>query len=141
MWKKLSLVSIAFSLLSCGNNGQSKETITTDIVSTIIESSTSIKTELSSNIDSSSEKVVESTFVEDSSIEITTYSVLFIIDDLTIIVYVNEAETVVPPQISKKGYDFLGWYTIDDELFDLSIPIASDLQLYSKWELQFGPIV
>ena len=140
MWKKLSLVSIAFTLLSCGKNNLAKELSSIDSISTSMESSISIKEETSLN-DSSSTNVVESSNKEDSSIEITIYTILFVVGDLTITIYVNENEIVIPPQISKDGYDFLGWYTINDELFDLSTPIVSDLQLYSKWELQFGPIV
>ena len=140
MWKKLLLVSIAFALLSCGNNSQSKEPSTIDSISTTIESLTTSEEELSLD-DSSPDSFENSLSEEVSSIEIHTYTIMFVVDDLTITVYVDENELVVPPQISKNGYDFLGWYTIDDELFDLSTPIVSDLQLYSKWELQFGPIV
>lgn len=40
----------------------------------------------------------------------------------------------VLPKTSKDNYEFVGWY-LDDELFDLTMPITKDLTLVAKWTL------
>ncbi|MCR4823267.1 MAG: InlB B-repeat-containing protein [Treponema sp.] len=52
--------------------------------------------------------------------------------------------TATKPQApGRKGYDFLGWYTSEDDgvtlsesAYDFSTPVTGDLELYAKWEMQ-----
>lgn len=42
----------------------------------------------------------------------------------------------------KEGYTFIGWYTVDDELFDINTPITKNLHLYAyydinEWKVKF----
>ncbi len=39
----------------------------------------------------------------------------------------------VPDDLSRDGYNFLGWY-LNDEKYDFNTPITSDLKLIAKWE-------
>ncbi len=37
------------------------------------------------------------------------------------------------PVVTKDGYEFVGWY-LEDELFDLNVPVKKDVTLKAKWE-------
>lgn len=36
------------------------------------------------------------------------------------------------PKTNRENFEFMGWY-LDDELFDLSVPITKDITLVAKW--------
>ena len=50
----------------------------------------------------------------------------------------NNFKAVRPETPTKKGYQFTGWYTKDDndkyELFDFNTPITDNITLYAQWE-------
>ena len=50
----------------------------------------------------------------------------------------NHFKAVKPETPTKKGYQFTGWYTKDDndkyELFDFNTPITDNITLYAQWE-------
>lgn len=47
------------------------------------------------------------------------------------------ASLMTPPKPVRDGYVFVGWCLRldDEELYDLSVPVTSDLTLYAKWDL------
>ena len=62
------------------------------------------------------------------------YHVRFISDNEVVKeVEVKKGETISKEEISKEGYDFLGWYLNDAE-YDFNTEISSDLELVAKWE-------
>ncbi|MDE5539654.1 MAG: InlB B-repeat-containing protein [Bacilli bacterium] len=70
-----------------------------------------------------------------------TYKISFetnggsIVQDLSI----GENEEISAlPITSKEGYEFVGWYQ-DDLLFDLAMPINSDITLSAKWKMKEAP--
>lgn len=49
--------------------------------------------------------------------------------------YTEDGYVQIPYDPDKEGYNFIGWYTVDDEEFDFyNIKITEDLNLYAKWE-------
>lgn len=73
-----------------------------------------------------------SDYVEEEKIE--EYTVTFSYDEKTKKVKVKEGEVVSPISNPKKNnYRFLGWYQ-DDELYDFSLPVTSDLTLVAQFE-------
>lgn len=73
-----------------------------------------------------------SDYVEEEKIE--EYTVTFSYDGKTKTVKVKEGEIVSPISNPKKtDYQFLGWYQ-EDELYDFSLPVTSDLTLIAKFE-------
>ena len=43
-------------------------------------------------------------------------------------------QIVEEPTIKREGYKFLGWY-LNDELYDFTTPITSDITLIAKWDV------
>lgn len=77
----------------------------------------------------------------------TTITALYIINEYTV-TFLDEDESPIdevkvdwntlvtlPATPEKVGYDFVGWFTSEDEAFDELTPITEDLTLVAKWEL------
>lgn len=76
-----------------------------------------------SNINTNSNKVVEKEY----------YSVSYIIDGKKDIIKVEKDTKISEKKIpEKEGYEILGWY-LNDELYDFSKPVNSDLILEAKY--------
>lgn len=69
------------------------------------------------------------------------YTVKFISDEKIVKeIEVKKSAVITSEEISKDGYEFIGWYLGDNE-FDFSTPINSNLELEAKWkEVVTGPI-
>ncbi len=67
----------------------------------------------------------------------TNFKVTFISDGAHYYeVDVNPYERLTSlPFIYKKGYNFIGWYTENDTLYDINTKVTSNLNLYAKYEL------
>ena len=65
------------------------------------------------------------------------FTVLFKDGETTVSSVVVKKEALVekPQDLIKEGYDFIGWY-LDDQKYDFSIPVVSDLTLIAKWDLK-----
>ena len=65
------------------------------------------------------------------------FTVLFKDGETTVSSVVVKKEALVekPQDLVKEGYDFIGWY-LDDQKYDFSIPVVSDLTLIAKWDLK-----
>ena len=64
---------------------------------------------------------------------IVKYNVTFNNDDIEEKVEVEENTLLAKPtDPTKEGYNFLGWY-LDNQKFDFSTPITSDITLVAKW--------
>ena len=62
------------------------------------------------------------------------YNVKFISDnEIFKEVEVKKGQTISNEEISKEGYEFLGWYLNDTE-YDFNTFISSDIELVAKWE-------
>ncbi len=70
----------------------------------------------------------------------TTHTVTFKVDTTTVATKtVEDGKTVTAPaDPTQSGKTFLGWYTADDDLYDFSAPVTSELYLYAKFELAGG---
>ena len=69
------------------------------------------------------------------------YTVKFISDEKIVKeIEVKKSAVITSEEISKDGYEFIGWYLGDNE-FDFNTPIDSNLELEAKWkEVVTGPI-
>ena len=73
-----------------------------------------------------------SDYIEEETEE--EYTVTFSYDGKTEKVEVKSGEVVSPISNPKKNnYKFLGWY-LDDEIYDFSLPVTSDIKLVAKFE-------
>jgi len=64
-----------------------------------------------------------------------TFTVTFMADGVE---YDNQtvdynATVTVPTQPTKENYNFIGWYTTEDTLFDLETPITQSMTLHAEW--------
>lgn len=50
-------------------------------------------------------------------------------------------KATVPEEPYYEGYDFIGWYTNEDTLYDFDIEVRANLTLTAKWQLKSTPIV
>ena len=69
------------------------------------------------------------------------YTVKYISDnEIVKEIEVKKSALLTEEEISKEGYEFLGWYLGDNE-FDFNTPVKSDLELVAKWEeVVTGPV-
>ena len=69
------------------------------------------------------------------------YTVKFISDEKIVKeIEVKKSAVITSEEISKDGYEFIGWYLGDNE-FDFNTPVNSNLELEAKWkEVVTGPI-
>ena len=76
-----------------------------------------------------------------NDVQTTNYTVKFFLEFNELYNYtVNEGEQVSEPEpISKAGYKFDGWYTLDGLKFDFSKPISSNISLLAKYVLNDSP--
>lgn len=57
--------------------------------------------------------------------------------DEPVVVEVTEGGTIPEPAMpTREGYDFLGWVTDDNQLWDFADPVTEDLTLSASWEVQ-----
>lgn len=45
------------------------------------------------------------------------------------------------PEVTKEGYSFSGWYTYNNEFYDLSNTPVDDVDLYSRWSVNSYSII
>lgn len=141
MNKKISLVfllSVSF-LFGCGHTNNVETQNSNVISSEEKESSNSsiVESEIS-EIEQSDLSISEL----ESSETTTLYTVTFhITDQDEKIVEVKENEKVELFTPERNGFTFLGWYNSDEILFDENTLITANLELFAKWELQFGELV
>ena len=69
------------------------------------------------------------------------YTVKYISDnEIVKEIEVKKSALLTEEEITKEGYEFLGWYLGDNE-FDFNTPVKSDLELVAKWEeVVTGPV-
>lgn len=77
--------------------------------------------------------------VEDVVSEISEIRIKFIVDDeiYETIKYQLGDEFELPEEPKKEGYKFVGWYTRDDEVFDIN-DIKKNISVYAKFEIDNG---
>ena len=68
-----------------------------------------------------------------------TFEVTFVVDGVDTVVTVIDGELVEEPDDPvKSGYNFDGWYTDDDALFDFDTPITDDITLTARFTEKVG---
>lgn len=50
-------------------------------------------------------------------------------------------KATVPEEPYYEGYDFIGWYTNEDTLYDFNTEVRANITLTAKWQLKSTPIV
>lgn len=91
----------------------------------------------------SNSDITDSSIMESNTSEvIPSYVITFhITEDETQVVEVKENEKIELFIPERNGFTFLGWFYENNTEFDENTLISSDLELFAKWELQFGGLV
>lgn len=70
------------------------------------------------------------------NVSINTYNVNFVSDDEKISSVFNYGDNLILPNISKTGYNLIGFVDIDGAFYTNDFVVCEDLELYAVWEIK-----